>query len=66
MSKLTTKQRKALPKSDFALGTKYPIPDKNHAVNAKSRASQMYNEGKISASGKAKVFAKANAKLGNK
>lgn len=46
MSKLTSGARKALPKKDFALPSKnggkggYPIPDKGHARNALSRASQ--------------------------
>lgn len=39
--KLTTKARKALPKSSFALPgkKKYPIEDKSHARNALSRVS---------------------------
>jgi len=41
MAKLTTRQRKKLPKKDFALsGGRYPIPDKNHARSALSRVSQ--------------------------
>lgn len=41
MSKLTTKQRKRLPRSDFALsGGRYPINDKSHARNALARVSQ--------------------------
>jgi len=41
MAKLTTKQRKALPKSDFAGPARsYPIPDASHARNALARASQ--------------------------
>ena len=41
MAKLTTKARKALPKSDFALGAgRYPIEDKAHARNALARVSQ--------------------------
>lgn len=41
MAKLTTKQRKALPASDFAepAKRKYPIPDRAHAANAKSRVA---------------------------
>lgn len=62
MAKLTAKKRNALPKSDFGLPgeRKYPMPDKSHAVNAKARAEQMENKGKISASTKAKIDAKAN------
>lgn len=38
---LSTKARKALPSSDFALpGQRYPIEDKNHARNALSRVAQ--------------------------
>lgn len=42
MSKLTSKERNNLPKSDFALPKKraYPIEDKSHARNALARVSQ--------------------------
>lgn len=46
MSELTTKRRKKLPKSDFAIPEKapgpgsYPIPDIDHARNALSRVAQ--------------------------
>lgn len=51
MAELSTKQRKALPKSQFALPGKgegphgkgagsYPIPDKAHARNALARVAQ--------------------------
>lgn len=65
MTRLTTKKRNSLPKSEFALPKerKFPINDKNHAANAKSRASQMANEGKISSSTKKKIDAKANKVL---
>lgn len=64
MTKLTTKARKALPKSDFAgPGRSYPVPDKSHARNALARASQMANAGKLSPSAKAKIDAKANKVL---
>ena len=68
MAKLTAKARKAIPKSEFGLpgSKKYPMPDKAHAANAKARASQMKNEGKLSASSKAKIDAKANKILGKK
>lgn len=45
MAKLTTKQRKAMPATDFAGGKKpgtkgaYPIPDKAHARDALARVS---------------------------
>jgi len=62
MSKLVAKTRNKLPKKDFGLPgeRKYPMPDKAHAKNAKARATQMENKGKLSASSKAKIDAKAN------
>lgn len=65
MAKLSTGQRKAMPKSEFAgPGKSYPVPDKSHAANAKARASQMEKAGKLSPSSKAKIDAKANRVLG--
>ena len=57
--------RSKLPKSDFGLpGTKrYPMPDKSHAANAKARATQMVNKGKLSESSRSKIDAKANKVL---
>lgn len=68
MSKLTSKGRKSLPKSDFGMPgeRKYPMPDKSHAANAKARASQQERKGNISPSTKAKIDAKANKVLGKK
>ena len=68
MSKLTTKVRNKLPKKDFALEgeRKYVVSDKAHARNAKARASEMYNKGKLSKSEMEKIDAKANRKLGKK
>lgn len=41
MAELTTKRRKALPKSSFALpGRRYPIHDPSHARNALARVAQ--------------------------
>lgn len=68
MAVLSTKQRKSLPKSSFALPGKgtgkegkgpgsYPIPDKSHARNALARVAQHG-----SSSEKAKVRAKVHAK----
>ena len=66
MAKLTTAARKALPKSSFGLPGKraYPMPDKSHAANAKARASQAVNAGRMSAATAAKIDAKADRKLG--
>ena len=67
MAKLTTKARNAMPAKDFALpGGRYPVEDKKHAANAKSRATQQYNAGNLSAAQKAKVDAKADKMLGKK
>ena len=62
MAKLSTKARNKLPKSEFGLPgqRKYPMEDAAHAKNAKARATQMENKGKLSASSKAKIDAKAN------
>lgn len=58
--------RKQLPASSFGLpgSRKYPMPDKAHAANAKARATQMVNAGKLSPSSAAKIKAKANRVLG--
>lgn len=77
MADLTAAKRKKIPKSKMGLPKKkgpkggapkgtYPMPDKAHARNAKARASEMYNKGKLSKSSKAKVDAKANKVLGKK
>jgi hypothetical protein len=71
MAKLTTKARKALPSSSFALPGKgegpsgkgsgsYPIPDASHARNALSRVAQHGSSAQ-----KAKVRAKVHAKFPN-
>lgn len=66
MAKLTAAKRKKIPKKEFGLPgeKKYPMPNKSHARNAKARASQMENAGKLSASSKAKIDAKADRILG--
>lgn len=62
MSKLTSKRRNKLPKSDFALpdARKYPVDTKARAANAKARATQMVEKGALSKSSKNKIDAKAN------
>jgi len=62
MAKLTSKERNALPKSDFGLpgSRSYPMPDKSHAANAKARASQQEAKGNLSKSAERKIDAKAN------
>jgi hypothetical protein len=68
MAKLSTAARKSMPKSEFGLpGSKsYPMPDKSHAANAKARASQAVNVGRMSASTEGKIDSKANKVLGEK
>jgi hypothetical protein len=65
MATLKAAARNALPASSFALpaSRKYPIENASHARNAKARASEMEAKGKISAGTKAKIDARANAKL---
>jgi hypothetical protein len=62
MATLSSKSRNKLSKSKFGLpGSKrYPMPDKSHAANAKTRATQMVKAGKLSPSSAAKIRAKAN------
>lgn len=66
MAKLTTAARKKIPKSEFGEPGKraYPVNDKSHAANAKARASEMVNKGKLSKSAESKIDAKANRVLG--
>ncbi len=68
MTKLTAAARKKIPKSKFAEPgeRKFPIEDKSHAANAKSRATQMVAKGKLSESEASKIKAKANKVLGKK
>ena len=69
MAKLTSKQRRALPKSDFGIPSKapghgsYPMPDASHARVAKSYASKEDEAGKLSKAEEKKIDAKADEKL---
>lgn len=65
MAKLTAKKRNALPKKTFGLPDeeKYPMPDREHAANAKARATQQFEKGNLSASDRAKINKKANGIL---
>lgn len=64
MSVLTTAQRSDLPDSAFALpGRRYPIFDKHHAQNAKARAQQMKEMGRLSHEEYETVVKKADAVL---
>jgi hypothetical protein len=61
MAKLTAKARNKLPAEKFAGPDRsYPIPDRSHAANAKARASQQANAGRISKAVEARIDAKAN------
>lgn len=66
MAKLTSGERKAIPKSEFGMpgARKYPMPDKSHAANAKARATQEVEKGKLSSAAAARIRAKANRILG--
>ena len=65
MAKLTAGKRNKLPKSEFGEPGKraYPMPDASHAANAKARASQAVNAGRMSSGTEAKIDAKANKVL---
>lgn len=62
---LTTQDRDKLPDYQFGLPNvrKYPMPDKEHAGNAKGRAKQMLDDGKLSKSDYDKVVRKADQVL---
>ena len=62
MSVLSTNKRAGLRAGAFGLPKqrKYPMPDASHAANAKARASEMFNKGRLSSGAKAQIFAKAN------
>ena len=64
MAKLTSSARGKLPASKFAGPNKsYPIENKAHAANAKARATEAVNAGRMSPAEKAKIDAKANKVL---
>jgi hypothetical protein len=65
---LTNKQRNKLPSSSFGLpkDKKYPMPDRAHAANAKSRAQQQYDKGNLSKAELDKIDRKANGILHKK
>jgi len=68
MAKLPIATRNALPASKFGMPgeRKYPMPDASHAANAKARATQMVNKGKLSPASAARIRAKANKVLGGR
>jgi hypothetical protein len=65
MAVLTTKARKKLAPSEFALpGGRFPIPNKAHAADAKARATQGLAKGTLTPAEAATVRHKANVVLG--
>lgn len=67
MAKLKSATRNALASSSFGMPKqrKYPMPDRSHAANAKARATQMVNRGKLSPASAERIRAKANRILGS-
>lgn len=65
---LKAAKRKKLKKSQFGLpgSRKYPVDTRKRAGNAKARAKQQFNKGKISKSTLNKVNAAANKRLKRK
>lgn len=63
MSKLTTKERNALPDSAFAGPNRsYPVEDKAHQTNAKARVSQAVKRGRMTSEQAARIRSKINKK----
>ena len=62
MPELSEKKRDSLPASKFGLPDerKYPMPDKAHARNAKSRVVQQEKEGTITMAEERKIDRKAD------
>lgn len=54
-----------MPKSAFGLPgqLKYPVDTDAHAIDAKSRAKQQYNKGKLTGAQLRQIDAKANHRL---
>jgi hypothetical protein len=65
MTKLNIRTRNRLASTDFAEPNKraYPVEDKAHARNAKARASQATNAGRMSKAEERKIDKKADAVL---
>ena len=75
MAELTAKKRTKLPTKDFGLPEKartadakkesgnYPMPDKAHARNAKSRAAQQQHAGNLTKAQKERIDRKADKVL---
>ena len=65
MADLKASTRNKLPEGKFGLPgeRKYPMPDRAHAANAKARATQMLDAGKLSPASAAEIRKKANRLL---
>jgi hypothetical protein len=65
MAKLNTEDRGKLPTNDFAEPKKraYPVEDKAYTRNAKARARQAANVGRMSKAEERKIDKKADAVL---
>ena len=62
MAKLTAKQRRALPVSDFAGPNRsFPIEDRTHAIDAKARTTQPVKPGSMTPGEAAKIGKDADA-----
>lgn len=68
MGDLSAKKRSKLPSKDFGLPKerKYPVENKSHARDAKSRASEEEHKGHITKAQERKIDRKANKVLGEK
>lgn len=60
MSKLSAADRRALPRSEFAIPGRFPIPDRNHAEAALIDVNRAHG---LSPGQKATIRRKAEAKL---
>ena len=62
MVDLPTNERNTLADKVFGLPEKrtYPVPDANHARNAKARAAEEYNRGNLSSAERARIDRKAD------
>jgi hypothetical protein len=65
MATLSERKRDKLKESQFGLPEerKYPMPDKDHARNAKARAAQQAEQGNLTKSEKTKIDRKADRVL---
>lgn len=64
MATLTAAQRRRIPAGKFAGPDRsYPVEDRSHAANAKARAKQQLDAGRLSPSVYRRIVAKANKVL---